>query len=70
MIIRCKCGNCSLDLVVKHEECRCCMEIQAWVLEHAALGLKTKGRAGTMLLCFVRDKRLEQSKICIDVSIF
>ena len=74
LIIRCECGNCSLDLLVKHEECRCCMEIQAcrdkmfrfeteesskcirehrgfneiclneWVLEHAALGLKTKGR--------------------------
>ena len=29
LIIRCECGNCSLDLLVKHEECRCCMEIQA-----------------------------------------
>ena len=25
---RCECGNCSLDLLVKPEECRCCMEIQ------------------------------------------
>ncbi|XP_028419305.1 uncharacterized protein LOC114545162 [Dendronephthya gigantea] len=23
----CECGNCSLDMIVKPEECRCCMEI-------------------------------------------
>ena len=24
---RCKCSNCSLELVAKVEECRCCMEV-------------------------------------------
>ena len=24
---RCKCINCSLENVVQHEECRCCMEV-------------------------------------------
>ena len=24
---RCKCINCSLEFVVQHEECRCCMEV-------------------------------------------
>ncbi|KAK3727223.1 hypothetical protein QZH41_020360 [Actinostola sp. cb2023] len=23
----CKCSNCSLEFVVKHDECRCCMEV-------------------------------------------
>ena len=26
-VYRCKCGKCSLEFVVQHEECRCCMEI-------------------------------------------
>ncbi len=27
--IRCECGHCALDLVVKPQECCCCMEINA-----------------------------------------
>ena len=27
-VVRCACGNCSLNDVVKPQECRCCMEIQ------------------------------------------
>ncbi|XP_078356492.1 uncharacterized protein LOC144641349 [Oculina patagonica] len=27
----CKCSNCSLEFVVKHEECRCCTEVNRCV---------------------------------------
>ena len=29
--LRCKCSNCSLEFVVKHEECRCCLEVNRCV---------------------------------------
>ena len=49
LIIRCECGNCSLET---EESSKCIREhpgfneicLNEWVLEHAALGLKTKGR--------------------------
>lgn len=28
---RCKCGNCSLEVVVKPGECRCCFEVDRCV---------------------------------------
>ena len=31
LCFRCKCSNCSLEIVVKHEECRCCMEVNRCV---------------------------------------
>ena len=85
---RCECGNCGLDLLVKPEECHCCMEIQQcrnkmfeyedeenekcilehpgfkdiclneYVLEIAALGLKTKGRRNYASTVFKEDEKM------------
>ncbi len=57
------------------EESKCIREhpgfneivLNKWVLEHAALGLKTKGHKSYACMYFNKDKRPDQSKLWIDV---
>lgn len=88
LIVRCKCSSCSVERLVKPEECYCCSEmdrcrekmesvemddecitkhpgfenvcLDKWVLEVAAIGLKT--RSGRSYLSIYREGRKSEEE--------